>query len=218
MLNHRERRDRELPYISDGSVLAEQFKAKLLLRSFNRSLPFNVPKEYLLFKLLGLRHGKGVYIEPPFRCDYGKHIEIGDNFYANSGCIIIDVAPVRIGDNVMFGPNVAVITAGHPIHHEIRNTKYEYGISINIGSNVWIGANTVVLPGVNIGENSVIGAGSVVTKDIPSGVVAVGNPCKPIREITEEDKLYYYKKRRFDDEAWEEIQKIISDSDKQTQN
>ena len=114
----------------------------------------------------------------------------------------------------MFGPNVAVITAGHPIHHEIRNTKYEYGISINIGNNVWLGANTVVLPGVNIGENSVIGAGSVVTKDIPSGVVAVGNPCKPIREITEEDKLYYYKKRRFDDEAWKEVQRIISESDK----
>jgi len=209
-IRHKDRRDRELPYISDFSVLAEQFKSKLLLRSFNRALPFNAPKEYLLFKLLGLRHGRSVYIEPPFRCDYGKHIEIGDNFYANSGCIIIDVARVKIGDNVMFGPNVAVITAGHPIHHEIRNTKFEYGIPVTIGDNVWIGANAVLLPGVHIGDNTVIGAGSVVTKDIPSGVVAVGNPCKPVKEITEEDKLYYYKNRRFDGEAWEEIQKILN--------
>ena len=209
-IRHKDRRDRELPYISDFSVLAEQFKAKLLLRSFNRALPFNAPKEYLLFKLLGIRHGRSIYIEPPFRCDYGKHIEIGDNFYANSGCIIIDVARVKIGDNVMFGPNVAVITAGHPIHHEIRNTKFEYGIPVTIGDNVWIGANAVLLPGVHIGDNTVIGAGSVVTKDIPSGVVAVGNPCKPVREITEEDKLYYYKNRRFDEEAWEEIQKNLN--------
>lgn len=209
-IRHKDRRDRELPYISDFSVLAEQFKSKLLLRSFNRALPFNAPKEYLLFKLLGIRHGRSIYIEPPFRCDYGKHIEIGDNFYANSGCIIIDVAKVKIGDNVMFGPNVAVITAGHPIHHEIRNTKFEYGIPVTIGDNVWIGANAVLLPGVHIGDNTVIGAGSVVTKDIPSGVVAVGNPCKPVKEITEEDKLYYYKNRRFDEEAWEEIQKNLN--------
>lgn len=209
-IRHKDRRDRELPYISDFSVLAEQFKSKLLLRSFNRALPFNAPKEYLPFKLLGIRHGRSIYIEPPFRCDYGKHIEIGDNFYANSGCIIIDVAKVKIGDNVMFGPNVAVITAGHPIHHEIRNTKFEYGIPVTIGDNVWIGANAVLLPGVHIGDNTVIGAGSVVTKDIPSGVVAVGNPCKPVKEITEEDKLYYYKNRRFDEEAWEEIQKNLN--------
>ena len=209
-IRHKDRRDRELPYISDFSVLAEQFKSKLLLRSFNRSLPFNAPKEYLLFKLLGIRHGRSIYIEPPFRCDYGKHIEIGDNFYANSGCIIIDVAKVKIGDNVMFGPNVAVITAGHPIHHEIRNTRFEYGIPVTIGDNVWIGANAVLLPGVHIGDNTVIGAGSVVTKGIPSGVVAVGNPCRTIKEITEEDKLYYYKSRRFDEESWEEIQKILN--------
>ena len=209
-IRHKDRRDRELPYISDFSVLAEQFKSKLLLRSFNRALPFNAPKEYLLFKLLGIRHGRSVYIEPPFRCDYGKHIEIGDNFYANSGCIIIDVAKVKIGDNVMFGPNVAVITAGHPIHHEIRNTRFEYGIPVTIGDNVWIGANAVLLPGVHIGDNTVIGAGSVVTKGIPSGVVAVGNPCRTIKEITEEDKLYYYKNRRFDEESWEEIQKILN--------
>ncbi len=213
-MKHKDRRDRELPYISDASVLAEQFKSKLLLRSFNRSLPFNAPKEYILFKLLGMKHGKSIYIEPPFRCDYGKHIEIGDNFYANSGCIIIDVATVKIGDNVMLGPNVAIITAGHPIHYAVRNTKYEYGIPITIGNNVWIGANVVILPGANIGDNTVIGAGSVVTKDIPSNVVAVGNPCKPIKIIKDEDKQYYYKDRCFDNETWEHIQKILNEETK----
>lgn len=208
-MKNKDRRDRELPYISDVSVLAEQFKTKLLLRSFNRSLPFNAPKEYVLFKILGVKHGKSIYIEPPFRCDYGKHIEIGDNFYANSGCIIIDVAPVMIGDNVMLGPNVQIITAGHPIHPDSRNSKYEYGIPITIGDNVWIGAGAIILPGVNIGSNTVIGAGAVVTKDIPAGVVAVGNPCKPIKEITDEDKPYYYKDRRFDNEAWDHIQKKL---------
>jgi acetyltransferase-like isoleucine patch superfamily enzyme len=161
-----------------------------------------------------MKHGKSIYIEPPFRCDYGKHIEIGDNFYANSGCIIIDVATVKIGDNVMLGPNVAIITAGHPIHYAVRNTKYEYGIPITIGNNVWIGANVVILPGANIGDNTVIGAGSVVTKDIPSNVVAVGNPCKPIKIIKDEDKQYYYKDRCFDNETWEHIQKILNEETK----
>lgn len=211
MLNHRKRRDKELPYISDASVLLEQFRSKLLIHSFNRSLPFNVPKEYLLLHLLGIKHGKAVYIEPPFRCDYGKHIEIGDDFYANSGCVIIDVANVKIGDHVMFGPNVSIITAGHPIHPAVRNTKFEYGVSVTIGNHVWIGANAVVLPGVHIGDNAVIGAGSVVTKDIPGNVVAVGNPCKPIKEIKEEDKLYYFKRRRFDAEAWDEVQKLLNE-------
>ncbi|MBQ9551293.1 MAG: sugar O-acetyltransferase [Clostridia bacterium] len=210
MQKQKERRDRNLPYISDAGVLAEQFKTKLLLRSFNRSLPFNAPKEYVLFKLMGLKHGKTIYIEPPFRCDYGKHITIGENFYANSGCLIIDVAKVAIGDNVMFGPNVSVITAGHPIHSAVRNTRYEYGIPITIGNNVWIGACAVVLPGVTIGDNAVIGAGSVVTKDIPANVVAVGNPCKPIKEITDGDKAFYYKNQRFDEEAWKEIQSILN--------
>lgn len=206
----KKRRDRELPYISNASVLAEQFRSKVLLSWFNRSLPFNVPKEYLIFRLLGLRHGKNTIIEPPFRFDYGSHIELGDNFYANSGCTIIDVAKVKIGDNVMFGPGVAIMTAGHPIHPDIRNTRYEYGIAITIGDNVWIGANAVVLPGVRIGDNTVIGAGSVVTKDIPSGVVAVGNPCKPIRDITDEDMQFYFKDRRFDEESWADIQKKLN--------
>ena len=112
---------------------------------------------------------------------------------------------LTIGKNVLFGPNVAIYTAGHPIHPDSRNSGYEYGIPVTIGDNVWIGGSCVILPGVKIGNNAVIGAGSVVTKDIPDNVCAAGNPCKVIREITEEDRPYYYKKQRFDDEIWEKI-------------
>ena len=204
-MTNKERRDKGLTYITDASVLAEQFKARILQKSYNRMIPFNVPKAYLLLKLIGLKYGKDTFIDTPFRCDYGKHITVGKRFYANSYCTIIDVAPVTIGDNVLLGPNVQIITAGHPIHPDSRNSKYEYGIPITIGDNVWIGAGAIILPGVNIGSNTVIGAGAVVTKDIPDGVVAAGNPCRIIKEITEEDKKYYYKNLEFDSEAWNNI-------------
>ena len=176
-------------------------------------IPFNVPKEYLIFKMVGLKHGKETFIDTPFRCDYGNHITVGDHFYANANCTIIDVAEVKIGNNVKLGPNVSVITAGHPIHAQIRSTGYEYGIPITIGDNVWIGAGAIILPGVTVGSGTVIGAGSVVTKDIPENVVAVGNPCKVIRQITEEEKKYYFKKREFDEEAWKDIQRILNKQD-----
>lgn len=134
---------------------------------------------------------------PPFHCDYGKNIEVGENFFANYNCIILDVAKVTIGKNVMFAPNVSIYTAGHPIHPDSRNSGYEYGIPVTIGDNVWIGGSVVINPGVTIGNNVVIGSGSVVTKDIPDNVIAVGNPCRVIREITEEDRKYYYKDRTF---------------------
>lgn len=204
-MTNRERRDKGMAYITDASVLAEQFKSRILQRSYNRMIPFNIPKAYLLFKLMGLKYGKDTFIDTPFRCDYGKHITVGKNFYANSYCTIIDVAPVTIGDNVMLGPNVQIITAGHPIHPDSRNSKYEYGMPITIGDNVWIGAGAIILPGVNIGNNTVIGAGAVVTKDIPDGVVAVGNPCRILKDITEEDRKYYYKNMEFDTEAWNNI-------------
>ena len=204
-MTNRERRDKGMAYITDASVLAEQFKSRILQRSYNRMIPFNIPKAYLLLKLMGLKYGKDTFIDTPFRCDYGKHITVGKNFYANSYCTIIDVAPVTIGDNVMLGPNVQIITAGHPIHPDSRNSKYEYGMPITIGDNVWIGAGAIILPGVNIGNNTVIGAGAVVTKDIPDGVVAAGNPCRILKEITEEDRKYYYKNMEFDTEAWNNI-------------
>lgn len=129
-------------------------------------------------------------------------------FFANYNCTIIDVAKVKIGDNCQFAPNVSIYTAGHPIHPAARNSMYEYGIGVTIGDNVWIGGNTVIMPGVHIGSNTVIGAGSVVTKDIPDWVVAAGNPCRVIKQITEEDKKYYYKDREFDSEAWETVSKV----------
>ena len=207
-MTNRERRDMGLAYITDASVLLEQFRARILQKSYNRMLPFNVPKSYLLLRLMGVRFGKGTFIDAPFRCDYGKHITVGDHFYANSGCTIIDVAPVTIGSHVMLGPNVQIITAGHPVHHAVRNAAYEYGRPITIGDNVWIGAGAILLPGVTIGSGAVIGAGSVVTKDIPGNVVAVGNPCRVLRQITDDDKRFLYTSRELDDEAWSCIQNV----------
>jgi len=138
--------------------------------------------DQLIRRILG-KAGGNIHIEAPFRCDYGWNIEVGNNFYANYNCIILDVGKVVIGDNVMFAPNVSILTAGHPIHPTPRNSGYEYGIPITIGDNVWIGGNVVVNPGVTIGNNTVIGSGSIVTKNIPDNVVAVGNPCQVVRQI-----------------------------------
>jgi maltose O-acetyltransferase len=128
------------------------------------------------------------FIEPPFHCDYGCNIEIGENFYANYNLVILDCAKVTIGDNVLIGPNVGIYTAGHPLHFELRKEELEFASPITIEDNVWIGGNVVLNPGVTIGRNSVIGSGSVVTKDTLANVVAAGNPCRVIREITDADK------------------------------
>ena len=200
-----ERRDREMAYISDESVMEEQKVCRRILQRLNtvdRSDFDEIGK--IVKELLG--KSDGAFINPPFYCDYGSHIEVGKNFFANYNCTIIDVAKVKIGDNCQMAPNVAIYTAGHPLHPVVsRNSMYEYGISVTIGDNVWIGGNTVIMPGAHIGSNTVIGAGSVVTKDIPDWVVAVGNPCRVIKQITEDDKKYYYKNREFDPEAWEYI-------------
>lgn len=193
-----------MAYISDESVMEEQKVCRRILQRLNtvdRSDFDEIGK--IVKELLG--KSDGAFINPPFYCDYGFHIEVGKNFFANYNCTIIDVAKVKIGDNCQMAPNVAIYTAGHPLHPVSRNSMYEYGISVTIGDNVWIGGNTVIMPGVHIGSNTVIGAGSVVTKDIPDWVVAVGNPCRVIKQITEEDKKYYYKDREFDPEAWEYI-------------
>lgn len=190
---------RGLPYKAWLDGLSEQRLAcKKKIYEFNR-LP---PEEWeqgarLLKELLG-ETGEKLTVEAPFRCDYGWNIRVGENFYANYNLTILDVGAVTIGDNVQIAPNVSIYTAGHPIHPDSRNSGYEYGIPITIGDNVWIGGNVVILPGVTIGSNSVIGAGSVVAKDIPSWVIAAGNPCRVIRSITEEDRPYYYKTQRFD--------------------
>ena len=142
--------------------------------------------------------GESLFVEAPFHCDYGWNIEVGNNFFANYNLTILDVAKVTIGENVQIAPNVSIYTAGHPIHPTSRNSGYEYGIPVSIGDNVWIGGNSVILPGVHIGNNVVIGAGSVVTKDIPDWCIAVGTPCRVIRSITEADRPYYFKDKPFD--------------------
>lgn len=208
-MNHIERRNKELPYISDEAVFEEQKRARRLTQELNTA-------DRSDYELLGritkelLGKSEGAFINPPFYCDYGFNIEAGRNFFANYNCTILDVGKVKIGDNCQFAPNVAVYTAGHPIHPDTRNSMYEYGIGVTIGDNVWVGGNTVICPGVHIGSNTVIGAGSVVTKDIPEWVIAAGNPCRVIRKITEEDRKYYFKNQVFDEEAWADIQKRSS--------
>ena len=200
------RRDQELAYISDEKVMQEQANCRKILQKLNfmdRSNFAGIAE--VVKELLG---DKGAFINPPFYCDYGSHIEVGKNFFANYNCTIIDVAKVKIGDNCQLAPNVAIYTAGHPIYPTTRNSLYEYGKAVTIGDNVWICGNTVICPGVTIGRNVVIGAGSVVVKDIPDWSLAAGNPCKVKRMITEADKRKLFKDEKIDDEAWNEIIKM----------
>jgi maltose O-acetyltransferase len=181
-------------YLANGSELVgERLFAKELLFEFNNLRPVEVEaRNAIIRRLFGKTRGN-FYVEPPFRCDYGYNIEIGDNFFANYNLIILDCARVKIGDYVFIGPNVGIYTAGHPIHSDLRNQELEFALPIEIGNSVWIGGNVVINPGIKIGDNTVIGSGSVVTNDIPSNALAIGNPCKVLRSITEGDKSYYYK-------------------------
>lgn len=206
-MNNKERRDLQLPYISDKDVMEEQRACRKILQRLNTVDRSDFEEIGRIVKEL-LGKSEGAFINPPFYCDYGSHIQVGKNLFANYNCTIIDVAKVTIGDNCQLAPNVSIYTAGHPVHPASRNSMYEYGIEVTIGDNVWIGGNTVILPGVHIGSNTVIGAGSVVTRDIPEWVVAGGNPCKVIREITESDRKYYYRNREFDEEVWEQIKDL----------
>lgn len=207
-MTNAERRDREMVYIADEAVYEEQKTARRLTQRLNtvdRSDFSEIRK--IVAELLG-KSDDSTFINPPFYCDYGKNIEVGKNFFANYNCTLIDVGKIRIGDNVLLAPNVAIYTAGHPLHPATRNTMYEYGIDISIGNNVWIGGNTVICPGVTIGDNSVIGAGSVVTRDVPAWSVAAGNPCRVIRKITEADRGKHFAGREIDEEAWQDILRI----------
>lgn len=207
-MDQKTRRDLGMAYISDESIMEEQKVCRRILQKFNTADRSDFETLGKIVKEL-LGKSEGAFINPPFYCDYGTHIEVGKNFFANYNCTIIDVAKVTIGDNCQMAPNVAIYTAGHPLHPVSRNSMYEYGIEVTIGDNVWIGGNTVIMPGVHIGSNTVIGAGSVVTKDIPDWVVAAGNPCRVIKSITEADKKYYYKDREFDEEAWTHIEEML---------
>ena len=191
----------ELPFYADEEMREIMMKNRFRLQEYNTIAPDKMDRKTELLREILSKAGEKVYIEPPFHCDFGCNIEVGDNFYANYNLTVLDCNKVRIGDNVMIAPNVTITAAGHPIHPDSRR-KYEYGIPVTIGNKVWICANVVICPGVTIGDGSVIGAGSVVTHDIPAGVVAFGNPCKVYREITEEDRKYYYKDRVFDVEDY----------------
>lgn len=203
-MDNNERRLRGMAYRTDRTMYDLQLKAKRAIRAYNEAMPFDRERGMACLDEAGIVHGRRVYFEPPFYCEYGN-IEVGEHFYANTGCVILDVGRVTIGAEVMLGPNVSIYTAGHPIHPESRKSYYEYGLPITIGDGVWVGGSVTILPGVTIGENAVIGAGSVVTRDVPPNVIAAGNPCRVIREITEADRPYYYKDRKFDDEIWNEV-------------
>lgn len=182
------------PYLSfDEELFKERQNAKELLFEFNSLKPSEIEKRNELLNNLFGKVPKQIFIEPPFRCDYGYNISVGENFYANYNCTVLDCAPVTIGDNVLLAPNVGLYTAGHPIHYEPRNRGIEYAFPIMIGDNVWIGGGVIVNPGITIGSNVVIGSGSVVTKDIPSNVVAAGNPCRVIKAITDDNRDKYFR-------------------------
>lgn len=203
-MDMRKRRNMQMAYISDEAVMEEQAGCRKILQKLNfmdRS-DFDGISE-VVTELFG--KSDGACVNPPFYCDYGSHIEVGKNFFANYNCTILDVAKVTIGDNCFMAPNVAIYTAGHPIYPDVRSAMWEYGKEVTFGDNVWIGGNTVICPGVHIGSNVIIGAGSVVTKDIPDWAVAVGNPCKVLRMITEDDKRRLFRDEEIDDEAWAEI-------------
>lgn len=201
-MNQKERMLNELPYQAWKDGLSEERKEnKRKVYRYNKLSPDEEKEQDRLIREIVGKCGETIWVEQPFHCDYGYNIEVGNNFYSNYNLTILDVGKVIIGKNVMIAPNVSLYTAGHPLHPDARNSGYEYGIGITIGDNVWIGGNTVVNPGVHIGNNVVIGSGSVVTKDIPDNALAAGNPCKVIRFLTEEDKKYYYKNRKFDFET-----------------
>ena len=168
---------------NDASLIAERKACKVILHQINALSPLDDEKRYELFdRIIGVHNGSYI-IESPFHCDYGYNIELGENFYMNVNCVILDEAKVSFGDNVFIAPGCGFYTAGHPFDVEHRNSGLEYAKPITVGNNVWIGGNVSVLPGVTIGDNCVIGAGSVVVKDIPADSLAVGNPCKVIRKI-----------------------------------
>ncbi len=199
MMDTRERmKDGRLYFCTDEEIANEQLKCLDLLYDYNQTRPTEQPKRRELLKVLLAEVGENCYIEPPLHANWGRNTHLGSNVYANFNLTLVDDTDIYIGDSVMIGPNVTIATAGHPVDPELRRKVAQFNIPVRIGNNVWIGAGAVILPGITIGDDSVIGAGSIVTKDIPAGVVAVGNPCRVLRPISDRDREFYYKDRKVD--------------------
>lgn len=189
----------ELYLPHDDSIMKDQLRRLDRLYDFNQTRPTELDKREALLKEMFAEIGDGCYIEPPLHTNFGGgHIHFGKNIYANFNLTMVDDTHIYVGDNTMFGPNVTVATAGHPIIPDLREQGYQYNMPVHIGKNCWIGAGAIILPGITIGDHVVVGAGSIVTKDLPSNVVAVGNPCRILREINEHDRKYYFKDRKID--------------------
>ena len=184
---------------ADETLQARQRELNELVYDYNNTRPTDGKRRQTLLRQIFEDMGEGCYIEPPLHANWGSHTHLGNKVYANFNLTLVDDTHIYIGDNVMFGPNVTLCTAGHPIEPELRRQVYQYNFPIHIEENVWIGAGVIVLPGVTIGKNSVIGAGSVVTRDIPENVVAMGTPCRVARPISEWDREYYFRKHRIDE-------------------
>ena len=199
-MTERERMEAGLIYLpEDPDLAAEQLERLDKLFAYNALKPGEQAKKQALLKEMFAAIGENCYVETPFHANFGgKKVHFGNHVYANFNLTLVDDEAIFVGDNVKFGPNVVICTAAHPILPVLRAQAYQYNLPVHIESGVWIGAGAIILPGITIGENSVIGAGSVVTKDIPANVVAVGNPCRVMREINEKDKIYYYKDKKID--------------------
>lgn len=186
----------------DEALFQEQLDWLDRLWDFNATRPSQLAERETLLRELFAEIGEGCYIEPPLHANWGgRHVHFGRNIYANFNLTLVDDTHIYVGDNTMFGPNVVVATAGHPLLPELREQGFQYNAPVHIGRNCWIGAGAILLPGVTVGDNAAIGAGSIVTKDVPASVLAVGNPCRVLREIGEHDRAYYFKDRRIDGSA-----------------
>ena len=188
---------------SDPTIMTEQLGYLDMMDEYNRTPRRLQDERAAMLPKLFAEVGENCYIESPYFANWGgHHVHLGANIYANAGLKLVDDTHIYIGDCTMLGPNVTIATAGHPIDPELRARGLQYNLPVHIGKNCWLGAGVIVMPGITIGDNTVIGAGSVVTKDIPSGVVAVGNPCRVLREVSQRDKIYYWRDRKID---WEEL-------------
>ena len=203
-MTHYERMERGMLYDPmDEEILAEQVPYQDKLWAFNQLKPSDIKDKQRYMREVFAECGENCYIELPFHANWGgHHVHFGSDVYANSNLTLVDDGHIYVGDRVMFGPNVTVATAGHPVDPDLRARGLQYNKDVYIGENTWIGAGAVIVPGVHIGKNVVVGAGSVVTRDIPDDVVAVGNPCRVLREVSERDRQYFYK---FEPIDWDEI-------------